>query len=376
VRHPDPSVAPFEFNGSLTKLGVREKLAAEELVDQWTVQFLSGGGRGVDRDTFKTVEQAIEDYLSEKRGTLDAKKESTRLTIRKIAGILKPLAPFLKYSGVVYLKDVTTEHLTAFQTTWQGRLLKDRKTGELVKQPKSQLGKQKHQEFVKMFFRRARELRWIQENPADLLLPIKTPPIEVKETTADEKQRLLEAIPRAFPNIAPAVAAFVLIQRYSGLRLVDVVTLRTDSLREDGLMIASQEKNEQPVFVPLPPFVVDLVRKLKPKSRSHFFWTGTSTIKTAVNDWSEKMRRLYVEAGIEGKRTHEWRDTLAIEVLEGGGTLEDVQLLLGHKSRKTTEKYYVALTKKRMERAIDARRRTWDADSVAVSPLPILLLSE
>jgi integrase len=78
------------------------------------------------------------------------------------------------------------------------------------------------------------------------------------------------------------------------------------------------------------------------------------------------MRQLYVEAGIEGKRTHEWRDTLAIEVLEGGGSLEDVQLLLGHKSRKTTEKYYVALTKKRMEKAIDARRRTWDADVISV----------
>lgn len=99
-------------------------------------------------------------------------------------------------------------------------------------------------------------------------------------------------------------------------------------------------------------------------------FNAASTIKTAVNDWSEKMRRLYIEAGIQGKRTHEWRDTLAIEVLEGGGSLEDVQLLLGHKSRKTTEKYYVALTKKRMEKAIEARRHTWDADSTALGMAP------
>jgi hypothetical protein len=86
-----------------------------------------------------------------------------------------------------------------------------------------------------MFFRRARELRWLPENPAELLLAIKTPRIEVKKKTPEEKQRLLEAIPRVFPNIAQAAMAFVLIQRYSGLRLVDVVTFRTDSLREDGL---------------------------------------------------------------------------------------------------------------------------------------------
>ncbi len=114
VRHPDPGIAPFEFNGSLSKLGVREKLAAEELVEQWTVQFLSTGGRTPDPNTFKSVEQAIDDYLAEKRGTLDPSKESTKLTIQKIGGIIKPLAPFLKDRGVVYLKDVKTEHLSAF----------------------------------------------------------------------------------------------------------------------------------------------------------------------------------------------------------------------------------------------------------------------
>jgi integrase len=375
IRHPDPAIPPFEFNSSLAKLGVREKLAAEELIDQWTVQFLSGQNAKVDPGTFKTVEQAIQDYLDEKQGTLDRSKESTKQTIQKISGILKPLAAFLRDRGTVYLKDVKTEHLSAFQETWQGRLRKNRETGEFIRQPKSQLGKQKNQEFLKMFFRRARELRWIPENPAELLLSIKTPRMEVKKKTSEEKQRLLDAIPRVFPNIAQAATAFVLIQRYSALRLVDVVTLRTDALREDGLMIASQEKNEQPVFVPLPPFVLDVVKKLPSKSRDYFFWTGTSTIKTAVNDWSEKMRRLYVEAGIEGKRSHEWRDTLAIEVLEGGGSLEDVQLLLGHKSRKTTEKYYVALTKKRMEKAIEARRHTWDADSTALG-MPTTAISE
>ena len=66
----------------------------------------------------------------------------------------------------MYLKDVKTEHLSAFQETWLGRLRKNRETGELVRQQKSQLGKQKNQEFLKMFFRRTRELRWIPENPA------------------------------------------------------------------------------------------------------------------------------------------------------------------------------------------------------------------
>jgi len=42
------NVAPFEFKGSLAKLGVREKLAAEEPIDRRTVQFLSGQNGKLD----------------------------------------------------------------------------------------------------------------------------------------------------------------------------------------------------------------------------------------------------------------------------------------------------------------------------------------
>jgi primosomal protein N'' len=56
---------------------VAKSWLAEELIDQWTVQFFSAQNATVDRGTFKTVEQTIQDYLDEKRGTLDRSKEST-----------------------------------------------------------------------------------------------------------------------------------------------------------------------------------------------------------------------------------------------------------------------------------------------------------
>ena len=123
----------------------------------------SDAGRGTGA---AAVEQAILDYLHEKRGTLDSKKESTKHTIRKIAGVLKPLTSFLKNRGIVYLRDVKTEHLTAFQETWQGRSHRDRVTSAIEFQPKSLIGKQKNQELLKMFFMRARQLRWIHQDDA------------------------------------------------------------------------------------------------------------------------------------------------------------------------------------------------------------------
>jgi hypothetical protein len=134
---PRPKHRSFEFNGSLAKLGVQEKLAAEELIDQWTVQFLSHGKP--DPHTFKSVEQAIEDYLAEKRGTLDPHKESTKLTIQKIAGILRPLAPFLSDRGIVHLKDASISRF--FRRPGRaGCARTERVTANSVRQPKSQLG--------------------------------------------------------------------------------------------------------------------------------------------------------------------------------------------------------------------------------------------
>jgi hypothetical protein len=84
----------------------------------------------------------------------------------------------------------------------------------------------------------------------------------------------MEAIPKVFPKIADTVKAFVLIQRYSDLRLVDFVTLRTDALADDGMMIASQEKNEEPVFVPFLSHVLALPITLSTASKN--FFPGTS----------------------------------------------------------------------------------------------------
>ncbi|MBV9156731.1 MAG: hypothetical protein JO097_10755 [Acidobacteriaceae bacterium] len=43
-----------------------------------------------------------------------------------------------------------------------------------------------------------------------------------------------------------------------------------------------------------------------------------------------------------------------------------LRLLLGHESLNTTEKYYVAPAKKRVEKGIDARQRMWGADVIDV----------
>jgi integrase len=55
---------------------------------------------------------------------------------------------------------------------------------------------------------------------------------------------------------------------------------------------------------------------------------------------------------------------MAMRILEKGGTMEDAQVALGHRSRKTTEKYYTEITKRRAELANGIKRELWNEDPV------------
>lgn len=390
IRDPVTKDILFKHNGSLKGVTVQE--AAEELVNTWFVKYLSGETPAAHLQTPSiTIEDAIQRYTAEKQSVLPPPKpvvESDAVrayrsgngvsanqtqpeSSRKLSDVMKPFIPFMADRGIIYLKDVTTEHLSDFRQTWKGRLVKDPKTGDKIQLPKSQSGRAKYQETLKMFFRRCRLLGWIPSNPAELLEPIRTDPAEIKVYAPDEKRKLLELIPELFPKKAKALRAFLLVLRFAALRISDVVALEVSNLNDDGITLPAQRKTDEPVHCALPPLVVQSLRNLTPKSPRYFFWTGNGQVETAMKDWSATMLKLFRAAGMPelwqgGKRSHNWRDTLAMEILEHEeGRLEDAQIALGHKSRKTTEKYYTAVSKKRAERVTTLKQKLWENEGVA-----------
>jgi integrase len=392
IRDPVTKDVLFQHNGSLK--GVTVKEAAEELVNNWFVKYLSGEKPPIDHQKpSTTIEEAVGRYINEKRNALppappalqsDAVKKFQQRnggkqttdtdSIRKIADVLKPLVPFMASKGITYLKDVKTEHLTDFQQTWKGQAVKNPKTGERIQLPKSQHGKAKYQEYLKGFFKRCRLLRWIDVDPAELLEPVKASDPEILVFSVEDRKKLVQSIETTFPKTAAMVKAFMMVQAYSALRLSDVVSLEVASIIEEngesGIHLKAQRKTDAPVFCALPPAVVAALSKFAPKSPRYFFWTGNGQLETASKDWSAKMLRLFRAAGFPekwqgGPRSHHWRDTMAMAILESeGGTLEHAQIALGHKTRRTTEKYYTALTKKRTEPVTEIKRKLWSEDEL------------
>jgi integrase len=147
--------------------------------------------------------------------------------------------------------------------------------------------------------------------------------------------------------------AFVLLLRYSGLRIQDAVRLTMDKI-SDGKMMLSTQKTGQVVWLPLPEVVVRELEGLDERP----FWSGSGTIKTFVGNWQRTLERLFKRAGVKGS-AHKFRHYFSVNLLTRGVPIEDVAVLLGHSSIKITEKHYSQWVKVRQDRLEEAVRRAW-----------------
>lgn len=189
--------------------------------------------------------------------------------------------------------------------------------------------------------------------------------------TREEMTRILAACndyaqTKAGSANAARLRAFVLLLRYTGLRIRDVVTLSRDRIT-DGKLFLYTAKTGTAVYCPLPAAVTQALNAIPTTSARFYFWTGESEPKSAVGDWQRSLRRLFALANVPGGHAHRFRDTFAVELLLAGVPLERVSVLLGHQSTRITEKHYSPWVKARQEQLEADVRRSWAADLVAQS---------
>jgi integrase len=64
--------------------------------------------------------------------------------------------------------------------------------------------------------------------------------------------------------------------------------------------------------------------------------------------WRERIAEVFRLAKVAG-HTHQFRDTFAVSLLEGGAGIETLSVLLGHQSIRVTEKHYNPWVKTRQD---------------------------
>ena len=293
-----------------------------------------------------TIESAVDLYLADmaQRGIQDPSKARRMLT---------RLRDYANGRKIILLKDVSARLLTEWRTQWTFKT----KSGSPAV----------HWSVVKTFFRWAFSTDLIPADPSAKLKSLPYVRTQVLPLTQDEMDRLIAATPECGfePEIAYRVKTFMLLQRWSGFSCMDAATLRRELLKDDNnLTRVERNKTGTEVFVPIPPAVAEMLRALSNDHADYFFWNPTRMKKTSIvcmfGDW---LRTVFDKAGVKHGReemlSHRFRHTFAIEMLLAGVPIERVSKLLGHKTLRTTEKYYSAWVKERQQKLEAEVKEAW-----------------
>ena len=270
--------------------------------------------------------------------------------------------------GVFTVQGITRELLTRFAATWP----------DLYPSGNT---RQKVRERYSSFLRYGYEAQWYERIP-------RLPKMSADERptlplSSEQYSQLLAAIPQAkpkrwgrkfsesmTPEMQQRIHALVRLQRFSGLAIGDALTLPRAELVHDPVrriyrVITDRQKTGTHVSVPIPLDVAEELIALKGPHDDYFFWTGEGTPQTISKTWANRyIRPLFEAAGLAGDGhmlSHRLRDTFAVDLLEKGVPMEEVSKLLGHKSIKTTERYYAKWMKGRQDRLDNLVIGTWAA---------------
>lgn len=167
---------------------------------------------------------------------------------------------------------------------------------------------------------------------------------------------------RGLPADPERFLALVELLYTTGLRRSDAIAFQPDFIDHDCRYRAIQSKTGENVAVDVPEPLAAKLRSLPPlpwrgddpkypHAGRYIFWDGTGDDDDEVlrkyldNHIGRPLRQLGESLGLHVKEgnslhPHRFRDSFAVNCLNSGMRMEDVSLLLGHKSIKTTERYY------------------------------------
>jgi integrase/recombinase XerD len=300
-----------------------------------------------------TIEQAVREFLEDE----EARRLAKTTTCQSKTLFEKQLLKWARDESLKFLEELTTARLRKFRASWNN--------GALTTQ-------RKHHR-LNGFFDFCIESDWIHKNPSKKMKPVQVSSDPTDYFTPAEFEKIVDATHaygawkggRDFRHRALRLRALILLMRWSGLSILDAVTLERQRLDGNRLLLY-RHKTKVPVFVPLPPHVVALLHNLPNSNTHYFFWSGNGDPHSAKKGWQRSLRRLFKSLNLKTEdkhpkrcHPHMFRDTFAVELLLAGVPLDQVSLLLGHSSIKITEKHYAPFVKARQQQLEASAQMAW-----------------
>jgi site-specific recombinase XerD len=298
-------------------------------------------GEPIERKEPKRTEDAAKRFVEDKK--IQGKAAGT---LRIAARRMEEFKAWCGQEGYTYVTEIDADALGRYRQTWTGiSSTKAHKQGTVFN-----------------FFAYCLKMKWVSENPAANLSRIQWDDPEVDYFAPTEFDALIKAAEGMRGRKAARLKAFILVMRWTGLRILDVTTLERRRIKNGNLLLRTTKTGVH-IYAPLPPFVLQALKVMKPLPDSHkdyFFWSKVGKPETAANVW----RRSFMTAVEKSKfprrgHPHMIRDTFAIEALLAGVPVDQVSRMLGHKSVVTTERHYMPFVRARQEQLSDSYRRMW-----------------
>jgi integrase/recombinase XerD len=305
-----------------------------------------------------TVEAAVDLYLKKRSGCQDASKApyKDRWLLRDGSKRQQSLIAWAKEHNFIKLRSITAGALDQWRDTW-------------VFRPNS-FSQKVHCGVIAAFFEWAVTFEYLSRNPFDKLDKIRvkevpTLPLEPEQVTA------LLAHTDACGKHSATMGVLILLMRWSGLAIRDASCLRRDALGADNRLRTYRKKTGEYVYVKLPTFVADALRSQTCSDPKYFFWDSRRrTAKSQAQKCDLRFQTIFNAAGITPCGAHRLRDTFAVEFLKAGGLIQDLAMLLGHSSTRTTERHYMPWNKSRQQRLDAAVDKALAAQGIVETPAP------
>lgn len=142
--------------------------------------------------------------------------------------------------------------------------------------------------------------------------------------------------------------AMLLLSIKAGLRAAEIADLTWDRIDFEGnTLLLTETKGGKPRSLPMNGQLRDTLlglRPMYPKSATGRVIIGPFSRPLTANSVAQWFRKFYVvRMGWEGFSSHSGRRTFVTKaaraIIEAGGTLKDVQAMVGHADMKTTSRY-------------------------------------
>lgn len=298
-----------------------------------------------------TVIEAVEKYLASISHRIEA------ASMQRPRRMTSMLLEFCDTNKVTYISQISPIMMEEWRQTWSFKA--DNSSSMAVSDGQ-----------IRKFFAWAHRMEMISKDPYCKLDKYAKSDAVTLPLTVEEMKRLLVAVDEVkvwgvnakskdAKEVAYKVKALILLQRWSGLSIIDAVTLPRTRLYENNAIELRRTKTGEPVLTKVPDYVADMLRLMPNTHPSFFFWDGAKLKTSLVNEYSGYLRVVFDQAGISRDRSnggmtlsHRFRDTFAVEFLIAGGRIEDLSTLLGHRNILTTQRHYAPWVPARKERLL------------------------